>query len=163
MPSFDVVSKYDRNEVTNAFEQAKKEIAGRFDFRGTNTTMERAGEDILIRSNGEEKCKSALEVLYGRLTKRNVSITFLDEQKVEGVGHNQVRQLIKLKEGIPQEKAKKMVAMIKESNLKVQGSIQGDGVRVTGKNKDDLQGAIAMLRGKAGELNLVLQFINFRD
>ncbi len=163
MPSFDVVSKYDRNEVTNAFEQAKKEISGRFDFRGTNTLLERTGEDILIRSNGEEKCKSALEVLYGRLTKRGISITFLDEQKVEGVGHAQVRQLIKLKEGIPQEKSKEIVALIKNGGLKVQASIQGDGVRVTGKNKDDLQGAIQLLRAKGQDLNLVLQFINFRD
>ncbi|MBI5496027.1 MAG: YajQ family cyclic di-GMP-binding protein [Deltaproteobacteria bacterium] len=163
MPSFDVVSNYQKHEVENAVDQARKEIVGRYDFRGTNTSLERAGEDIVIRTNSEEKCKAALEVLYARLSKRGVSLTFLDEQKVEGVGNQQVRQLIKLKQGIAQEKAKEIQALIRDSKLKVQASIQGDAVRVAGKQKDELQAAMNLLRGQQEQLSLVLQFNNFRD
>ena len=161
MPSLDIVSEFDKAEVDNAFEQAKKEISQRFDFRGTNTSMERQGDDFILRSNGEEKVKAALDVLYTRLTKRGVSITFLDEQKVEGIGFNQVRQTVKLKQGISQEKAKKIQALIRDSKIKVQGSIQGDAVRVTGKQRDDLQAVIALLRKE--DLGMVVQFINFRE
>jgi len=161
MPSMDIVSEFDKAEVDNAFEQAKKELAQRFDFRGTNTTLERTEEDFLIRSSSEEKIKSALDVLYGRLAKRGVSITFLDEQKVEGVGHNQVRQTIKLKKGIAQDKAKKIQVIIRDSKLKVQASIQGDALRVTGKQRDDLQAVRSLLQKE--DLGLVLQYTNFRE
>jgi uncharacterized protein YajQ (UPF0234 family) len=161
MPSLDIVSQFDKAEVENAFEQAKKEIAQRFDFRGTNTTFERTEEEFVIRSSSEEKIKAALEVLYGRLTKRGVSITFLDEQKIEGMGHAQVRQTIKLKQGISQEKAKKIQVIIRDSKLKVQASIQGDAVRVTGKQRDDLQEVMALMRKQ--DLGMVVQFINFRE
>ena len=160
MPSFDVVSQFDKAEVENAFEQAKKEMSQRFDFKGTNSSMERQGEDILLRSNSEEKLKAVLDVFYGRLTKRGISITFLDEQKVEGVGHAQVRQVIKFKQGISQEKAKKISALIRDSKIKVTASIQGDAVRVTGKQRDDLQAVMSHLRGL--DLGVDLNFTNFR-
>lgn len=161
MPTFDIVSKIDQQEIENALNNAKKEIATRFDFKDTGTVIEREGEGIRIRADSAGRVDQARAVFEDKLTKRNVSIRVLDAQKVEPAGGMTHRQLIKLKEGLSQEKAKELVKLLKETKLKVQASIQGDLVRVSGKKKDDLQEAIAFLRGQ--DLGQPLQYVNFRD
>jgi uncharacterized protein YajQ (UPF0234 family) len=161
MPSFDVVSKVDLMELDNALNTARKELGQRYDFRGTHTDLERTPEGIILRSSDEPHAVSALTVLRERMAKRQVSQLCLDPQDVQPAGGQTVRQLIKLKQGIDTETAKKMVKAVKDAKLKVQAQIQGEELRVTGKNRDDLQSAIALL--KRGEYGLDLQFVNFRD
>jgi uncharacterized protein YajQ (UPF0234 family) len=161
MPSFDIVSKVAQNEVDNAFNQAQKELAQRFDFKDTDTSIERAPDAITIRSGSEERAKAALSVLQDKLVKRKVSLRFTEPGKPEPTAKGGARIVVKIKEGIEVEKAKTLVQIIKESKLKVQASIQEQQVRVTGKNRDDLQAAIAAVRGR--DLGIELQFINFRD
>ena len=161
MPSFDVVSELDLQEVDNAVNQAKKEVAQRYDFRGTDTAIERVEEGILIRSSDEEHVKAAYRVLQERMIKRNVSLLALDAQEIQPAGGKTHRQLVKLKEGIATDKGKEVVKLLKDSKLKVQAQIQDEQLRVTGKNKDDLQAAMKLIRG--AELSLPLQFKNFRD
>jgi cyclic-di-GMP-binding protein len=162
MPSFDVVSKVNLQELDNALLTAAKEVGQRYDFRGTNTTLERTPEGIILRTSDEPHANSAVQVLRERMAKRNVSQRCLDVGQIEPAAGRTVRVLIKIKQGIEIEMAKKLVKLLKESKqLKVQGSIQGDEVRVTGKNKDDLQAAIALLRRE--DFGVDLQFVNFRD
>jgi uncharacterized protein YajQ (UPF0234 family) len=162
MPSFDVVSKVNLQELDNALLTAGKEVGQRYDFRGTNTTLERTPEGIILRTSDEPHANSAIQVLRERMAKRNVSQRCLDVGQIEPAAGRTVRVLIKIKQGIEVEVGKKMVKLIKDSKqLKVQGSIQGDEVRVTGKNKDDLQAAIALLRRE--DFGVDLQFVNFRD
>jgi hypothetical protein len=161
MPSFDIASKVQWNEVDNALQQAQKEIAQRYDFKDTGTEVEKNQDGLSVRSSSEERAKAALNVLQEKLVKRKVSLKFLDVQKPEPTGKGGSRILIKVKEGIEGEKAKEIVRLIKDSKLKVQASIQDAQVRVSGKSKDDLQQAIALMRGK--DLGIELQFINFRD
>jgi uncharacterized protein YajQ (UPF0234 family) len=161
MPSFDVVSKVDLMELDNALNTAKKEIAQRYDFRGTGTDLERGPEGIVVRSSDEQRAAAALSVLRERMAKRNVPPRCLDPKDVEPAGGKTVRQLVVIKQGIETETAKKMVKAFKDAKLKVQAQIQGDELRVTGKNKDDLQGAIQLLR--RSDFGLDLQFVNFRD
>jgi uncharacterized protein YajQ (UPF0234 family) len=161
MPSFDIVSKVAHHEVDNAFNQASKEIAQRFDFKDTDTSMERAPDAITIHSSAEDRAKAALVVLQDKLVKRKVSLRFTDPGKPEKTGKGGARIVVKIKEGIEVEKARALVQAIKDSKLKVQASIQDAQVRVSGKNKDDLQNAIATLRQQ--DLGIELQFINFRD
>lgn len=161
MPTFDVVSKLETHEVDNAVLQAQKEVAQRFDFRDTSTEIERNEEGIVIRSSSEGRLDAARGVLEEKLVRRKVSLKSLDPQKAQPAGGQTWRQVIKLKEGIATEKAKEIVKAIKDSKLKVQAAIQGDLVRISGKKKDDLQQAIALLRAKDWELPL--QFINFRE
>jgi uncharacterized protein YajQ (UPF0234 family) len=162
MPSFDVVSKVNLQELDNALQTAGKELGQRYDFRGTNSTLERTPEGIILRTSDEPHANAAVTVLRERMAKRNVSQRCLDVGAVEPAAGRTVRVLIKIKQGIEIENAKKLVKLLKESKqLKVQGSIQGDEVRVTGKNKDDLQAAIAMLRRE--DFGVDLQFVNFRD
>jgi uncharacterized protein YajQ (UPF0234 family) len=161
MPSFDVVSKVDLMEFDNALNVALKELGTRYDFRGTNTSLERTPEGIIVRSSDEPHLEAALTVLRERMAMRNVPTRCLDPQKVEAASAKSVRQLVKIKQGIEIETAKKLVKKIKDSKVKVQASIQGDELRVTGKNRDDLQSAIALLRRE--DFGLDLQFINFRD
>ena len=161
MPSFDVVSEVDLHEVDNAVQQASKEVAQRYDFRGTETDMERSEEGIAIKSNSEGRVAAALEVLEGKMVRRKVSLKSLDAQKAQPAGGQTWRQLIKLQQGISKDKAKDIVKRLKETKLRVQGSIQGDVVRITGKKRDDLQEAIAFL--KEQDLDLPLQYTNFRD
>lgn len=161
MPSFDVVSKVDLMELDNALNVARKELGTRYDFRGTNTDLERGPEGIVLRSSDEPHAVAALTVLRERMAKRNVSQRCLDPKPVEAAGGKTVRQLILIKQGIEQEAAKKMVKAVKDSKVKVQAQIQGDELRVTGKNRDDLQAAIALLR--KGDYGVDLQFINFRE
>lgn len=160
MPSFDIVSKVQWNEVDNALDQARKELAQRYDFKDTGTEVEKTADGIVLRSSSEDRLKAATTVLHDKLVKRKVSLKFLDPQKMEESGKT-VRQLIKIKEGIDHETAKDIVRRIKDSKLKVQASIQEMQVRVSGKNKDDLQSTIALVR--AAGLNVELSFINFRD
>jgi hypothetical protein len=161
MPSFDVVSKVEWHEVENALGQAQKEIAQRFDFRGTDSEIERNKEELIIRSSTEDRAKAALQVLQEKLVKRKVSVRYLDVGKPEPTSKGGAKITIKVKEGVESEKAKAIVAAIKESKVKVQGAIQGDQVRVTGKNRDDLQACIQLLRSK--DFGIELQFNNFRD
>ena len=161
MPSFDVVSKLDHHEVDNALDQAQREIAQRYDFKGTESSIEKTEEGLVLRSNSEGRIDAIRDVLESKLVKRKVSLKSLDVQKAQPAGGKMWRQLIKLKEGVAQEKAKEIVKVIKDAKLKVQAAIQADTVRVTGKKKDDLQEAIALLREK--DLDLPLQFTNFRD
>jgi cyclic-di-GMP-binding protein len=160
MPSFDIVSKVQWNEVDNALLQAQKELAQRYDFKDTGTELEKTADGLVLRSSSEDRLKAATTVLHDKLVKRKVSLKFLDPQKMEEAGKN-VRQLIKIKEGIDIDNAKEIVRRIKDSKLKVQASIQEMQVRVSGKNKDDLQAVIQLVR--AAGLNVELSFINFRD
>jgi uncharacterized protein YajQ (UPF0234 family) len=160
MPSFDIVSKVQWNEVENALGQAQKELGQRYDFRDTGTELERNAEGINVRSSTEERAKAAVGVLQEKLVKRKVSLKALDIGEPEPSGKI-FRVLIKVKEGIEAEPARKIVSAVKERKLKVQSSIQDAQVRVTGKHKDDLQQVIAMVRGM--DLGIDVQFINFRD
>lgn len=161
MPSFDIVSKLNRNEVDNAVNQASKEVGTRFDFRDTGTTIEQNEEGIVLRSDSESRLEAAYGVLQEKILKRKVALEALDPQKPQQGGGQTWRQLVKLKEGVEQDKAKEIVKFIKDSKIKVQASIQGDLVRVSGKKRDELQETIAALRAKSFELPL--QFVNFRE
>jgi uncharacterized protein YajQ (UPF0234 family) len=162
MPSFDAVSELNMMEVDNAWNQAKKELAQRFDFKGTSTDIERDKElNFVIRANSEGRAEAALGVLMEKLAKRSVPLEGLDPQAVEPAAGGHVRQLVKLKKGLKQEDAKKIVALIKGLGLKVQAAIQGEAVRVTGKNRDDLQACMQAIR--AAKLGVPLVFQNFRE
>lgn len=160
--SFDVVSKLDMQEVANAILQAKKEIETRFDFKGSMSDIElkEKESEILLTSDDEVKLKSVRDVLEGRLVKRKVHLKSLDYQKVEPASMGTAKQRIKLIQGLDSEKAKAIVKAIKETKIKVQASIQSDQVRVAGKNRDDLQKVMQMLR--EGDFGAPLQFVNYR-
>ena len=161
MPSFDVVSKVQWNEVENALNQSQKEIGQRYDFKDTDTELERTEDGITVRSSSEERAKAALTVLHEKLVKRKVSLKHLDQQKPEKTSKGGSKILVKVKEGIESEHAKSIVQHLKDSKMKVQASIQEAQVRVTGKNRDDLQAAIQIV--KQVDLPIELQFINFRE
>ena len=160
MPSFDVVSKIDPHEVDNARNQASKEIAQRYDFKGTDSKIEQTEEGIVIRSNSEGRLDAARDVLESKMVRRQVSLKSLDAQQAQQAGGQTWRQLIKLKEGVAKEKAKEIVKSIKDSKLKVQAQIMEDQVRVNGKKIDDLQSIIQLLKGR--DFGIDLQFINMR-
>ena len=162
MPSFDVVSKVDWAEFGNAMLQAQKEIGQRFDFRNTETSLEKTEEGIVILASAVDRAKAALVVLEEKLIKRKVSLKHLDRQDPGKGPKGSVRLLVKIKEGIETEKAKEIVKIVKDSKLKVQAAIHEDSVRVTGKKRDDLQEAMRLLRA-AESLELDLQFKNFRE
>ncbi len=162
MPSFDVVSELNMMEVDNAFQQARKEIAQRFDFKGTSTDLERQQDgSFLLKANSDGRLDAAYTVLMEKLAKRGVPLEGLDPQANEPAAGGHVKRLVKLRRGLKQEDAKKIVALVKGTALKVQAAIQGEAVRVTGKKRDDLQSAMAAIRG--GNLGIPLQFQNFRD
>ena len=160
-PSFDVVSKVDRQEVDNALNQAAKELSQRFDFRGTNTTVSWAGEEaVTFESETEERLRAGIEVFKEKLIKRGISLKALevDEPAISGKTY---RASGKILQGIAQDKAKEISKAIRDEKLKgVQAQIQGDQLRVTGKKKDDLQDVIALLKGK--DFGIALQFTNYR-
>lgn len=160
MPSFDVVSKTDNHEVMNAVDQANREITTRFDFKGTDARVELSKTTVTLIAPSDFQLKQLDEIFCNKLAKRNIDIRVL-EYKDADVKLNEARQIIEVRQGINTEQAKKIVKLIKEANLKVQASIQGEQVRVTGKKRDDLQLAMATLR--AAKLELPLQFENFRD
>src|SRR5688572_15851919 len=161
MPSFDVVSKVDKQEVDNAFQQTKKELAQRYDFKGTDTTVEHTEEGLVLRSSTEDRLKAAYEVLVERGIKRKISPRAFDPQKIEPSCGGTFRQAVKIKEAISTEKWREIVKIIKDQKLKVQAQIMDDQVRVSGKNRDDLQAVIRLLRER--DLGLELQFVNMRD
>ena len=160
--SFDVVSRVDMQEVSNAVQQASKEIATRFDFRGSASKIELAEKDLqlVLVSDDEQKLKSVVDILETKLVRRGVAIKSLDYGRTEPAAGGTVRQAVKIQQGIPSEKAKEIVKAIKDRKLKVQASIQSDQVRVAGRSKDELQGAMALL--KEGDFGLPLQFTNYR-
>jgi len=160
MPSFDIVSEVDKHELTNAVDQAHREISNRFDFKGTDASIELQDEKIVLTAESDFQVQQMHTVLYQKLTTRKIDISSLDPQKTEKVGKG-VRQHMLVKQGIDKDTAKKLVATVKESKIKVQASIQGESLRVNGKKRDDLQKTMAILKEK--ELGLPLQFQNFRD
>jgi uncharacterized protein YajQ (UPF0234 family) len=162
MPSFDVVSELNMMEVENAFNQARKEIGQRFDFKGTQTDLERDKDgSVVVKAGSDGRAEAALGVLMEKLAKRGVPLEGLDPQKVEPAAGGTVRQLVKLKKGLKQEDAKRIVALVKETGLKVQAAIQGEAVRISAKKRDDLQACMQRIR--AAGLGVPLQFQNFRE
>ena len=160
MPSFDVVSEVDKHELTNALDQANREVGNRFDFKGSGAEFEYKDENILMTAEAEFQLQQMLDILNLKIAKRSIDVACLDPQDVEITG-NKARQLILIRQGIDQTLAKKISRMIKDSKIKVQCAIQGDQLRVNGKKRDDLQAVMAML--KASDIDLPLQFSNFRD
>ena len=158
--SFDVVSTVDLQEVKNAISQAMKEITTRFDLKGSNSNIELQGEEIVLTSGDDSKMKAIRDVLDGRLVKRNVPLKALTYGTIEKALGGTARQTVALQKGIPTEKAREIVKIIKGSKLKVQAAIQGEQVRVSGKNRDDLQAVIQMLKGS--DLGIDMQFTNYR-
>jgi uncharacterized protein YajQ (UPF0234 family) len=160
--TFDVVSKVDLQEVQNAVQQASKEIVTRFDFRGSKSKIEWNEKELALTltSDDDHKLKSVVDILETKLVKRGVAVKSLDFQKVEPAAGSTVRQIVKIQQGIPIEKAKAIVKAIKDSKIRVQASIQSDQVRVAGKSRDDLQSVITLLRGE--DFGLPLQFLNYR-
>jgi cyclic-di-GMP-binding protein len=163
--SFDVVSKVETQEVNNAVSQAMKEIAQRFDFKGSKSNITFDGkEEIVLISDNEQKLKSVVDILKEKLVKRKVALNALNYEKVQEAAGNTVRQVAKLQQGIPSEKAKEIVKIIKNSKLrKVQASIQSDQVRITSPSRDELQEVIKLLRENEGKLAIPLQYINYRS
>ena len=162
MPSFDIVSEVDRQEVRNAIDQAQREIANRFDFKNTNSSIEQNELVVTLRTLSEDRLAALRVVLEEKLVKRGVSLKGLDYGKVEEATQNTVRQVATIKVGISSDKAREINRMIKEKGPKgVSSQTQGDTVRVTGKKRDDLQGVIALLKG--ADLEIPLQFNNVRD
>ena len=159
--SFDVVSEVDMQEVDNAVNQAIKEIGTRYDFHGSKSEISLEGDTIKLIGDDEYKLGAVVDVLKGKMVKRNVSIKNLEFGKVEAASGATVRQLVTIKKGISQENAKKVTKAIKDMKIKVQASIQGDQVRVSGKDKDDLQAVIQMLKNL--DVPVELQFTNFRS
>ena len=161
--SFDIVSEFDKQELVNAIDQVQREISTRFDLKDSNSKVELdADKSITITTNDDMKLKNITDILQSKLVKRNLSIKILDPQTVENALGGNVRQVFNLKKGVSQELAKKIVADIKGSKLKVQPSIQGEQIRVTGKSKDDLQDVIKLLRENADKYDIPLQFQNYR-
>lgn len=158
--SFDVVSKTDMQEVANAVQQAQKELAQRFDFKGSKSSIELSAEELVLVSDDEGKLRSVKDILESKLVKRHVALKALDYQKIEPAQSGTVRQRVKIVQGIESEKAKAIVRTIKDAKLKVQASIQSDQVRVVGRNKDDLQKAIGLI--KENDFGIPLQFTNYR-
>jgi len=161
MPSFDIVSQVNEQEVKNAVEQTNKEVTNRYDFKGSDARVEQKDLELTVYADDEFKLGQVMDVLRGRLAKRNVDVRYLEPGTVEKISGDKVKQPVKVKVGIAQEKAKSVVKLIKDSKLKVAGSIQGDAVRVSGAKKDDLQAAIQLV--KQSVTDLPIQFINFRD
>ena len=161
MPSFDVVSEAEMIEVKNAVEQANKEISTRFDFKGSDARVEHKENELTAFADSDFQLSQVRDVLTNKLTKRKVDVRFLDEGDIKKIGGDKVKQIIKIKNGIETDDAKKIVRVIKDSKMKVQASIQGEAVRVTGAKRDDLQAAMAMLRKDVPDMPL--EFNNFRD
>ena len=162
MPTFDVVSEVDLQEVRNAVDQAQREVSTRFDFKGTDSSLELSGQEFHLHSATEDRLRALVQVLEEKLVRRNVSLKALDPGKVEEAAKGTVRQTIKLSMGVSSDKAKEINKFLKELGLKgVSSQTQGDQIRVSGKKRDDLQAAIAALREH--DFGIPLQFENFRD
>lgn len=160
MPSFDIVSNIDNHEVANAVDQANREVTTRFDFKDTNAHLELNKDKITLFAPNDFQLKQVEEILRNKLAKRQVDMRSLDYKEIS-VNLNEAKQTIEIKQGIDAENAKKIVKLIKDTQIKVQAAIQGDQIRVTGKKRDDLQSVIATL--KSSKVTIPLQFVNFRD
>lgn len=161
--SFDIVSEFDRQELVNAVDQVKRDVSSRFDLKDSNSSVElEADKEITVTTSDEMKLRNIYDILQSKLVKRNISIKVLDPQPVENALGGNVRQVYKLKKGLTQDLAKKIVADIKDMKKKVQASIQGDQVRVSGKDKDELQNVIQALRKNEDKYDYPLQFTNYR-
>ncbi len=161
MPSFDVVSEVNKVELSNSLDQSNKEISNRFDFKGSDARIESNELELTIYADDDFKLSQVKEVLIGKMTKRGIDTRVLEEGKKEKVSGNKMKEIITVKNGIPQDLGKKMIKLIKDSKMKVQASIQGETLRVTGGKRDDLQEAMQLL--KQGITEVPLQFNNFRD
>lgn len=161
MPSFDVVSEIDEQEVKNAVDQAVREVTTRFDFKDTGSSIELAEGKVTLASASEDRLRALLILLEEKFVRRGVSLKTLDRGKIEEATKGTARQVVTLKAGIGTDKAKEINRALKDSGLKIQSQTQGDAVRITGKKRDDLQGAIAFLKDK--DFDIPLQFNNFRD
>ena len=161
MPSFDTVCEPNLVEVRNAVDNTAKEIATRFDFKGTSAAIEIKDKEITLFGDADFQLGQVEDILTNKLAKRNVDVRFLDKGKVEKMGGDKVKQVIKVRSGIESEQAKKVTRLIKDSKLKLQAAIQGDAVRITGAKRDDLQEAMALIRREIADLPL--SFNNFRD
>ncbi len=161
--SFDVVSEFDQQELVNAVDQVKREIQTRFDLKDSGSTIEiEEGKNIILNAKDDLKLRNIYDILQSKVVKRGLNIRILDPQKIESSLGGNVKQMINLKKGISQELAKKIVADVKILKFKVQAAIQGDQVRISGKNRDDLQEVIKFLREKQDVYNVALQFTNYR-
>jgi len=160
MPSFDTVSEVDLQEVTNAVDQANREVGNRYDFKGSCARVEHTDNQVKLQADNEFQLNQVKDIVHKKLAQRGIDLGSLDKGKLE-TGNNQVRQVLIVQQGINQDIARKIVKLLKDSKLKVQVSIQGDKVRVNGKKRDDLQSAISLLKEAA--IELPLQYINFRD
>ena len=161
MPSFDIVSEVNQQEVKNAIEQANKEIANRYDFKGSDARIEQKELELSVYADDNFKLGQVMDILRNRLAKRNVDVRSIELGTIEKISGDKVKQPVKVKTGIAQDKAKSIVKLLKDAKLKVNGSIQGEAVRVQGAKKDDLQAAIQLVRGSVTDVPL--QFTNFRD
>jgi len=161
MPSFDIVSEVNKPEVKNAVDQTNKEIGTRFDFKGSDARIEQKELDLTVFADDEFKLGQVLDVLRNKLAKRGVDVRSIELGSVEKISGDKAKQTVTVRTGVPQEKSKVIVKLIKDAKLKVQASIQGEAVRISGAKKDDLQGAIALV--KQSVTDLPLQFTNFRD
>ena len=161
MPSFDIVSQVNQQEVKNAVEQANKEITNRYDFKGSDARIELKDLELTVFADDDFKLGQVMDVLRGRLAKRNVDVRTLELGTIEKISGDKVKRPVTVKVGIPQEKGKQIQKFIKDSKLKVAASIQGDAVRISGGKKDDLQAAIQLVRKSVTDIPV--QFINFRD
>lgn len=158
--SFDIVSKTDYAEITNALNQTAKEVSQRFDFKGSKAAVELQDKDLMMSAEDETRLRNMNDILQGKLVKRGISLKALDYQKIEPAAGGTVRQLVKIQQGIPIEKAKEVVKFIKDAKFKVQASIQGETVRISGKDRDTLQDVIAKLKAK--DFGIDMQFDNYR-
>ena len=161
MPSFDIVSEVNKVELKNAIEQSNKEITNRFDFKGSDARIEQNELQLTVYADDDFKLRQVMDVFQGKCAKRGVDVRVLDPKDVEKISGNKVKQAIEVKNGIEQEAAKRIVKLIKDAKMKVQASIQGEAVRISGGKKDDLQAAIQLVRSTVKEIPL--QFQNFRD
>jgi cyclic-di-GMP-binding protein len=161
MPSFDIVSQVDRQEVKNAVDQANKEVTNRYDFKGSDARIELAELVLTVFADDEFKLGQVLDVLRGRMAKRNIDVRCIDLGAVEKISGDKLKRPVTVKVGVPQDKGKQIQKLVKDAKLKVAASIQGDAIRISGAKKDDLQAAIQLVRTSVTDLPL--QFINFRD
>ena len=160
MPSFDIVSEVDLHEVTNSVDQTNREVGNRFDFKGSNAHVEQKESILTVHGDNEFQIRQILDIMHKRMAKRGIDIAALSEGEVQ-ISGNKASLIVNVLQGIDQDSARKLVKKIKEAKLKVQGSIQGDRVRVSGKKRDDLQEVIALL--KEEKWDMPLQFDNYRD
>lgn len=160
MPSFDAVSKIDAHELANALDQANREIANRYDFKGSNARIDEVEGGLKLEAENEFQIGQMQDMFYGRAAKRGIDLQAFDAGEIEESG-NRARLMIRLRQGIDRELAKRMVKIVKDSRMKLQAAVQGDVVRVSGKKRDDLQAAMSLFR--EAELGIPLQFVNYRD